>query len=137
MVTPDVIAMRPNPAGAVREYLLHYLNSDSARRFAFGASYGVTRLRMNLSILRAMPVPLPPREEQLEIGRLASAAVQLAMKQTGQLASLCDRANQLDSAILSNAFRGELVAQDPDDEPASEMLARLAAEDGQGLGASR
>lgn len=33
--------------------------------------------------------------------------------------------NQLDQSILAKAFRGELVPQDPRDEPASELLARI------------
>ena len=32
---------------------------------------------------------------------------------------------QLDESILAKAFRGELVPQDPRDEPASELLARI------------
>ena len=34
----------------------------------------------------------------------------------------------LDQAVLSKAFRGELVPQDPDDEPASALLERIRAE---------
>ena len=33
--------------------------------------------------------------------------------------------NQLDQSILAKAFSGELVPQDPRDEPASELLARI------------
>ena len=36
--------------------------------------------------------------------------------------------DRLDQAILAKAFRGELVPQDPSDEPASELLARIAAD---------
>ena len=35
---------------------------------------------------------------------------------------------RLDQAILSKAFRGELVPQDPNDEPASVLLERIRAE---------
>ena len=34
---------------------------------------------------------------------------------------------RLTPALLAKAFRGELVPQDPNDEPASELLKRLAA----------
>src|SRR5262249_10250035 len=33
--------------------------------------------------------------------------------------------DQLDQSILTKAFRGELVPQDPNDEPASALLARI------------
>ena len=35
---------------------------------------------------------------------------------------------KLDAAILARAFRGELVPQDPTDEPADQLLARIRAE---------
>jgi len=33
--------------------------------------------------------------------------------------------DRLEAAILARAFRGELVPQDPNDEPASVLLARI------------
>ena len=36
--------------------------------------------------------------------------------------------SQLDQSILAKAFRGELVPQDPNDEPASVLLDRIRAE---------
>jgi type I restriction enzyme S subunit len=36
--------------------------------------------------------------------------------------------NKLDQSILAKAFRGELVPQDPNDEPASVLLERIRAE---------
>ena len=35
---------------------------------------------------------------------------------------------KLDQAILAKAFRGELVPQDPNDEPAAALLERIRAE---------
>ena len=39
-----------------------------------------------------------------------------------------ERSAALRRAILERAFRGELVPQDPDDEPASVLLERIRAE---------
>lgn len=36
--------------------------------------------------------------------------------------------SQLDQSILAKAFRGQLVPQDPNDEPASVLLERIRAE---------
>ena len=38
---------------------------------------------------------------------------------------MTSKLSQLDQSILAKAFRGELVPQDPRDEPASELLARI------------
>ena len=38
------------------------------------------------------------------------------------------RTSSLDQSILAKAFRGELVPQDPNDEPASALLERTRAE---------
>ena len=38
------------------------------------------------------------------------------------------QAAEADEAILAKAFRGELVPQDPNDEPASVLLERIRAE---------
>ncbi len=44
---------------------------------------------------------------------------------SSMLASSQSELTQLDQSILAKAFRGELVAQDPNDEPASMLLKRI------------
>jgi type I restriction enzyme S subunit len=64
MVTPDVIKMTVNKDVTEAKYLMHYFNSEGARKFAFGIAYGATRLRMNLPIFRQLSIPLAPLNEQ-------------------------------------------------------------------------
>lgn len=125
MVTPDVMKMRVNYKAASNRFLMYYLNSEVARRFAFGVAYGATRLRMNLTIFRRMPVPLAPFDEQqelaLRIDSYLSTIDQVGESPITNLSML----DQLDQSILAKAFRGELLPQDPSDEPASALLARI------------
>ena len=101
--------------------------ADYARRLAFGLAFGTTRLRLTLPLFRALAVPLPPLTEQhrivAEVDRLLSTADETEQTLRAQLA----RAARLRQAVLKHAFEGKLVPQDPNDEPATALLARLRA----------
>ena len=49
-------------------------------------------------------------------------------------ADVVDQQTRLDQSILSKAFRGELLLQNPNDEPASALLERIRAERAKGAG---
>lgn len=72
-------------------------------------------------------IPLPPTDEQNEIVRRVEALFTIADKLESSLATARKRVEQLTPAILAQAFRGKLVDQDPEDEPASALLAQIAA----------
>ena len=70
-----------------------------------------------------------PNTTLVKLRQLAEAIAQDIASRLG--IDFDDRANQSDSlfqSILAKAFRGELVSQDPNDEPASELLARIQKE---------
>lgn len=81
---------------------------------------------MSLSTLKAFPVPTPPLDEQravvAEIERLLSSVDHLSQT----VAASLRRVEGLRRSILKEAFRGELVPQNPDDEPATVLLERIA-----------
>ncbi|MBK8932518.1 MAG: restriction endonuclease subunit S [Chloroflexi bacterium] len=52
----------------------------------------------------------------------------LLLEAFGQMVSRAGDVGRLNAAILQLAVQGKLVAQDPNDEPASELLKRIAAE---------
>lgn len=83
---------------------------------------------INLEILAAVRLPAAPLEEQHEIVR----RIESAFAKIDRLAKEANRAlelvGRLDEAILAKAFRGELVPQDENDEPADHLLARIRAE---------
>ncbi|MBD2596532.1 restriction endonuclease subunit S [Nostoc spongiaeforme FACHB-130] len=89
---------------------------------------GSTRDFLNQSILSSLIFPIPPLNEQQEIiFRIQSIfkIIENIEKQYQQAKGKLDHLNQ---SILAKAFRGELVPQDPDDEPASVLLERIRAE---------
>jgi len=89
---------------------------------------GIGLMRIHLKDLRRYAVPVAPLEEQQEIVR----RIQSLFKATAQIEQQYQEAkaylNQLDQFILAKAFRGELVPQDPNDEPASVLLERIRTE---------
>ena len=89
---------------------------------------GTTVASVSLDRLKAFPFILPPMPEQRRI----AAQVHALLARTRQAQAEAERIpvflDRLDAATLSRALRGELVPQDPADEPATALLARLTSE---------
>lgn len=73
----------------------------------------------------SLPFRLPVIEEQTEIVRRVETLFAFADRLEARLQSAQTAAERLTPALLAKAFRGELVPQDPNDEPAAELLRRL------------
>jgi type I restriction enzyme S subunit len=82
---------------------------------------------LTLDLARGLPIPLAPIAEQLELARRLDQSLSTIENLKTNLASSEAELMQLNQSILAKAFRGELVPQDPSDEPASELLARIRA----------
>lgn len=76
--------------------------------------------------LMAIELDIPCIEEQHEIVRRVETLFAFADRLEARCAAARKQAGQLTPALLAKAFRGELVPQDPADEPAAELLKRLA-----------
>lgn len=70
-------------------------------------------------------INIPPLDEQTEIVRRVETLFAFADRLEARLKTAQTAANRLTPALLAKAFRGELVPQDPNDEPAAELLRRL------------
>ncbi|MED7950367.1 restriction endonuclease subunit S [Streptomyces sp. BE20] len=82
---------------------------------------------ISLRKIKLLPVPLPPKDiqenlvKEIEV-RLATAAAGEQLARDGFV-----RAVELRSSLLATALAGQLVPQDPTDEPAATVLARIGA----------
>lgn len=74
-------------------------------------------------------INVPPLNEQAEIVRRVETLFAFADRLEARLQGAQTAADRLTPSLLAKAFRGELVPQDPNDEPASELLKRLKATD--------
>jgi type I restriction enzyme S subunit len=83
---------------------------------------------INLEILAAVRLPVAPLDEQNEIVRRIESAFAHVDRLAREAKRALELVGRLDEAILAKAFRGELVPQDENDEPAEYLLARIRAE---------
>jgi type I restriction enzyme S subunit len=97
-------------------------------RFQQLASLTVNIAHLGAGRFADMEFPLPPLEEQTEIVRRARGALDQITRMEERLSANFADLDQLDQSILAKAFRGELVPQDPNDEPASVLLERIRAQ---------
>jgi type I restriction enzyme S subunit len=91
-------------------------------------SIGSTMSNLNQSVLSNIAFPLPPLDEQKEIVRQVDKLFALAEKVEDHYQKARARVDALAQSVLAKAFRGELVPQDPDDEPAEKLLQRIREE---------
>jgi type I restriction enzyme S subunit len=83
---------------------------------------------INLGVLNDVQIRLPSLEEQNEIVLRVESLFQLADRIEVRHQAMRAHAQRLAPQVLAKAFRGELLPQDPNDEPAEALLARIADE---------
>ena len=78
--------------------------------------------------LSLLPLVLPPADEAVKMRGCIRRAFTWIDRLAAEATSARALVDRLDQAVLAKAFRGELVLQDPADEPASVLLERIRAE---------
>lgn len=78
--------------------------------------------------IRSVEINLPPLPEQQEIVRRVESFLTLADQLEARYLKAKAHVDKMTQSILAKAFRGELVPQDPNDEPASVLLERIKTE---------
>ena len=127
-VSQHVALARP-VEGSNTEFLYWYLVSETAGRKQLTASaYGAGKPGLNLENIRSVKIPLPSTEEQTEIVAHINAILSIERSVSTQIDIQLARSDALRQSILKKVFSGQLVPQDPHDEPASVLLDRIRAE---------
>lgn len=127
-VSREVAVVPINSSIIHPKYLAFWIGSDSSQRWLFGVQRGVAYTGINLEDLRTLPVSLPSIDEQHEIVRRVDKLFAFADRLEARYTTARKQVDKLTPSILAKAFRGELVEQDPNDEPASVLLERIKAE---------
>ncbi len=120
--------MRP-VEGATSRWMEIWFTSDSGAQDQFcKVMYGAGRPHLSFDQLESTAIPLPPLKEQVEIADVIEVRISKIDAMQAEIDRSLRRAARLRQAILKAAFEGRLVPQNAEDEPASELLARIQAE---------
>jgi type I restriction enzyme, S subunit len=90
------------------------------------AKHAVNHSSINQTDVSCSLFNLPPLPEQHEIVRRVEEIFALADQIEARYKKAKEHVDRLTQSILAKTFLGELVPQDPNDEPASELLKRIA-----------
>ncbi|MDX5386393.1 MAG: restriction endonuclease subunit S [Marinobacter sp.] len=114
---------------ALPGYVNYFLNSHIAKQYGNSVKTdGVNQSNINGEKLQNYPFPFCSIEEQSVIVEMLEEKLSLTDASLQEIAVQLDKAETLRQSILKKAFSGQLVPQAPNDEPASELLARIQAE---------
>ena len=114
--------------GVLPEFVASCLNGELGRRWIKRvANQTVGQANVNGTKLAAFAFPLPPYAEQKEIAKALSEMDEGVLSLRATVEQQRAGVRSLRQSLLRCAFAGRLVPQDPDDEPASALLRRIAA----------
>ncbi len=124
----DCFAVVLHSDEADKNFADYYIQSPQVFYQIEDLVHGVGRPRINTTQLKELHFPVCSPAEQAEIVRILDDRLEAADALEAEIDAALNRADALRQSILKKAFSGRLVPQDPDDEPAAELLARIKAE---------
>jgi len=115
--------------GVLPEFICVCLLSPIAQHWLqYRSKTTAGQTNLTLEVCRSLPIPLPPKSEQHELVKLTDAGVGSIYEQINAIQISLKQSAAQRKNILKAAFSGQLVPQDPNDEPASVLLERIQAE---------
>lgn len=126
-VSREVAVVAPIEPATARAIAI-FVGSPASQNWLTQNSRGITYQGINIEVLKEMPLPLAPIAELLVIAEAVEDQLSTIDHLESDLTAKLSNARTLRQSILRRAFSGNLVPQDPNDEPASELLKRIAVE---------
>lgn len=112
------------------QYYMYWFLKANTGRFR-GFNQGAAQPNLNTDIIKNVRVPLPPVNEQKRIvNEIDRWYAELEVMESNE-GDLLKEINLAKSKILDLAIHGKLVSQDPNDEPAIELLKRISEDKNQ------
>lgn len=123
-VTDNALIVRHDQNVVSRRYLFFALQAMDLRENDSSTAQPV----ISGQKIYSLPILVPCLDEQTEIVRRVESLFAFAERLEARVKTARARVDTLTPATLAKAFRGELVPQDPNDEPARVLLERIRAE---------
>lgn len=115
--------------GVLPSFICRYLLSPVAQQWLKARSKTTAgQTNLTLEVCRSLPIPLPPQLEQQALLADLDIALDSMSSQAHSIGLALKQSTAQRQNILRAAFAGQLVPQDPNDEPASVLLERIRAE---------
>ncbi len=121
----SVLLFKPKPEVFQPNMLEYCFKSPHGLAALIARSGATAQQAIYIRDMKSFPVPVPPVPEQVEIVRRVEALFKTVDALEARYRKAKAHVDKLTQSILAKAFRGELVPQDPNDEPASVLLERI------------
>jgi type I restriction enzyme, S subunit len=122
----NTAAIRVSETECFSEFVFLYLLYQYEITRQLGS--GNNQKALNKERVSNMAFPLPPIDEQEKIVHRLSANLSVIEKVSVDIDTQIKKSAALRQSILNKAFHGQLVSQDPNDEPADLLLKRIKLE---------
>ena len=127
IITADCIRFAASTVGVSRDYLAGAIESRIVQAQIHALAKGVAQQKVTLAGFKRVAIPLPSTLEQNLLATVIETEFGKAIELAVHVQTELTRSAALRQSILKDAFAGKLVPQDPSDEPAADLLARIRA----------
>jgi type I restriction enzyme, S subunit len=129
-IYPDLMIRLRFYSPVLGMYIWHFLNYSKTRLFFRKNATGIAGSMPKISgeILKSTPVQITGYSEMEILTQELDTKLSIIDRFEDDCNLAIQQAEMLRQSILKKAFSGQLVPQDPTDEPASELLKRIQAE---------
>lgn len=128
VITADCLKFRVWDKFANRKYFKYCIESGLIKKQLGLITQGVAQKKISSERFKSLVFPLPSLPEQHAIVAAIESRLSVCDKLEESITQSLAQAEALRQSILKKAFEGRLVPQDPNDEPAAALLARIQAE---------
>jgi type I restriction enzyme S subunit len=127
-ITQSSVRIRPDSTCVSPDYLAWSLRSPFLREQYEKYRLGTAVPRLNVEDVRRLVLPVAPQREQTYVLNVINERLTYMLGVQRYVQNDLDLIKGLEESVMRKAFLGELVPQDPNDEPASVLLERIREE---------